>query len=251
VGLERRVEQRTAEVTAANKELEAFAYAVSHDLRAPLRAMSGFCQALKEDYGDSLDENGERYIGHIVSASRNMGELIDGLLILSRTTRGDMDRQTVDITALAEKYFAQRRLIHPEREVTATVEPGLTVYGDPRMLEIVMQNFINNAWKYTGKTEGAQVKVNGVFDGGKMWVCVSDNGAGFDPRYAGQLFEPFHRLHRQDDFPGIGIGLATVQRIVNRHGGQLRADAAPNEGATFCFWLPGVGDSVAPDETAE
>jgi len=245
VGLERRVEQRTAEVTAANRELEAFAHAVSHDLRAPLRAMSGFCQALKEDYGMSLDESGHRYVEHIISASRSMGELIDGLLILSRATRGEMVRETVSVSAIADRFLAQRRTIHPERIVSAEVEPGLELYGDARMLDVLMQNLISNAWKYTGKTADPRIKVESIARDGKRWICVSDNGAGFDPRYAGQLFEPFHRLHRQDDFPGLGIGLATVQRIVNRHGGQIHADAAPGEGATFCIWLP--DEDFAPE----
>lgn len=244
VGLERRVEHRTAEVTAANRELEAFAYAVSHDLRAPLRAMSGFCQALKEDYGTSLDENGERYVEHIVSASRNMGELIDGLLILSRATRGDMERGTVDVSVLADRFVAQRRLVHPEREVESSIDPDLSVYGDPRMLEVLVQNLINNAWKYTGKTEHPAVAVRGELIDGKRWISVSDNGAGFDSRYAGQLFEPFHRLHRQDDFPGLGIGLATVKRIVNRHGGEIHAEASPGKGATFRFWLPAQDEAL-------
>lgn len=243
--LELRVEQRTTEVTAANRELEAFAYAVSHDLRAPLRAMSGFCQALKEDYGDTIDETAERYIEHISSASRNMGELIDGLLLLSRATRGDMTRERIDVSSLAERIVEQRRAIHPEHDVAVEIEPGLEVFGDTRMIEVLMQNLINNAWKYTGKTEHPIVRIGSAESEGLRWIFVSDNGAGFDPRYAGQLFEPFHRLHRQDDFPGIGIGLATVQRIVNRHGGRITAEAAPDEGATFSFWIPD-GEPPAP-----
>ena len=237
--LEQRVALRTAEVTAANKELEAFSYAVSHDLRAPLRAMSGFSAALTEDYGDRLDDTAKDYLDHIVKAARSMGELIDGLLVLSRNTRGDIDRRPIDITAMCERLIAAQREAHPERTFTASVEPGLCVTGDPRMIEVVMQNLVNNAGKYSSHTADARITVESEEYDDRLWVCVADNGAGFDPRYIESLFEPFRRLHRQDEFPGIGIGLATVQRIVNRHGGEIRAQGEPDNGARFCIWLPG------------
>lgn len=247
VDLERKVEQRTAEVTAANRELESFAYAVSHDLRAPLRAMSGFCRALQEDYADDLDEQGRRYIEHVVTASKEMGALIDALLVLSRATRGDLKREDVDVSALAQRLVDQRRLVHPDRDVHVEIEPGLHLCGDAKMIEVLFQNLISNAWKYTGATPEPSIRVYSDTDAEGHWISIADNGAGFDPRYAGQLFEPFHRLHRQDEFPGLGIGLATVQRIVNRHGGAVRATAAPSEGATFAVRFPDDSDVIVDD----
>lgn len=236
--LERRVEQRTAEVTAANKELEAFAYAVSHDLRAPLRAMTGFCRALEEDYGAQLDETALMYTKHISGAATNMGELIDGLLVLSRATRGDMERAEVDVSAIALTAVEGDVSAEPERDVTYEIEPGIKAFGDTRMVDALINNLIGNAWKYTKGTEHAKIRVYTERRDGHEWICVADNGAGFDSAYAEQLFVPFRRLHRQDEFPGIGIGLATVQRIINRHGGGIEAEGVVGEGATFRFWLP-------------
>lgn len=242
ITLERRVEQRTAEVVAANKELEAFSYAVSHDLRAPLRAMSGFSQALVEDYSDKIDGQGHEYLEHIVSASRKMSELIDALLALSRATRGEIESERVDISALAQSLIDERRASQPERVVEVTVEPGLEAYGDPRMIEVMLRNLISNAWKYSRNRAVAHVEVGSTETGGERWICVSDDGAGFDPAYADQLYQPFRRLHRQDEFNGIGIGLATVHRIVARHGGAIRAEGEVDRGARFCFHLPEAPD---------
>jgi len=248
--LERKVAFRTAEVEATNRELEAFAYAVSHDLRAPLRAMSGFCRALEEDYGDSLDDSAHEYISFITEGSRTMSGLIDALLALSRDTRGDMLHEPVDVTELVNKVIAQRRQFYPDRDVQVHVEEGMSVFGDARMVNVLVSNLVGNAWKYTMKTEQASVSVSSSVDElGRRWIKVADNGAGFDTRYAGQLFEPFHRLHREDDFPGLGIGLATVKRIINRHGGQIRAEATPGNGATFSFWLPGSGELASGESS--
>jgi light-regulated signal transduction histidine kinase (bacteriophytochrome) len=236
--LERRVEERTAELQVANQELESFAYAVSHDLRAPLRAMSGFSQALVEDYGDRLEGEARTYLDQITSASRHMGLLIDGLLTLSRHTRGVLRRDRVDLSALAERIRKEFAQAAPERRVEWQIEPGLTAWGDVRMVEVVMSNLLGNAWKYTAGTPAPAIRVYAEPVGGERRFCVADNGAGFDMRHAEKLFQPFQRLHRQDEFPGIGIGLATVQRIVHRHGGTIRATAAPQKGATFCFTLP-------------
>lgn len=233
--LEQRVEQRTAELTATNKELDTFAYAVSHDLRAPLRALNGFSQALIEDYGDCLDGEAKNYLEQIVIASRKMGELIDGLLALSRSTRGELRHDTIDLSALAGRLLADLAQADPERTVAVDIAPGLSVDGDAHMLEAVMLNLLDNAWKYTGKTAVPAIRVYAGEIEGRRAICVTDNGAGFDMAYAEQLFQPFRRLHRQDEFPGIGIGLATVQRIIRRHGGEIRADAALGTGATFCF----------------
>ena len=235
--LEKTVEARIAELRAANTELDSFAYAVSHNLRAPLRAMSGFSQALKEDYGDHLDGDALGYLDQISLASRHMNELIDGLLTLSRSTRGELKQEALDISAMAERLLAEMIAAEQARRVAWTVEPGMQAQGDATMIEVVMRNLIDNAWKYTGKTPDATIRVYTGDSEGQRCFCVSDNGAGFDRAHAGKLFQPFQRLHRQEEFPGIGIGLATVQRIVHRHGGAIWAEGAPDQGATFCFTL--------------
>ena len=244
--LELKVAERTAELTAAKRELDAFAYAVSHDLRAPLRAMSGFSRALEEDYGDALDGVAKSDLEQIDLASHRMGDLIDGLLALSRSTRGDLRRDAVDIRPLAGRLLAELARADPGRKVATEIEDGLAVRGDARMIEVVMRNLLGNAWKYSEHTGAARIRVHAEHREERAWVCVSDNGAGFDMDHAGRLFKPFQRLHRQDEFPGIGIGLATVQRIVHRHGGAIDARGEPGAGAVFCFSLP---DS--PEEPAE
>lgn len=235
--LERRVLERTAELSAANTELESFAYAVSHDLRAPLRAMGGFSRALIEDYGDQLKGEAKVYLDQIEIAARNMGRLIDGILTLSRSTRGDLQRDPLDISAMAQRILAQLAVDSPGRKVEWRVEPGIAATGDSRMVEAVLDNLIGNAWKYTSTTAKPFIHVSGAELGGQAGVCIADNGAGFDMAYAERLFKPFQRLHRQEEFPGLGIGLATVQRIIRRHGGEIRADGRPGAGATFCFTL--------------
>ncbi len=242
-----KVTERTAELAAANQELEGFAYAVSHDLRAPLRAMSGFSRALAEDHGDKLDGEAKLYLDQIDIASRSMGGLIDGILALSRSTRGELRREAIDISPLATSLLEELARNEPERRVAWRVEPGLKVSGDPRMIEAVLRNLLGNAWKYTGKTLQPEIRVFADETGGKHYICVEDNGAGFDMAHAEQLFQPFRRLHRQDEFPGIGIGLATVQRIVRRHGGEIRAEGRPGAGARFCLTLP---DSIVANEDA-
>lgn len=246
--LEQRVAERTAELQAANAELDSFAYAVSHDLRAPLRAMSGFAEALVEDHGPHLDAEARDYLEQIMQASRRMGELIEGLLVLSRSVRGVLRNDDVDLSALAERTVAELRRGEPGREVQVTIEPGLHVRGDRRMLDAVMNNLLANAWKYTARQPHAAIRVVSQYEEGHRWVCVSDNGAGFDMAHAGRLFKAFARLHRQDEFPGIGIGLATVQRIIQRHGGRIVADGVPGQGASFRFTVPETR-SAEPMET--
>lgn len=236
--LERRVQERTAELSAANQELDSFAYAVSHDLRAPLRAMSGFSRALIEDYGAQLRGDARTWLEQIGLASRRMGELIDGILALSRSTRGELRRDTVDISALATRLLDDLARAEPERRVAVEVRPGLLATGDARMLEAALANLLANAWKYTGRASAPSIRLYAENRAGLQWYCVADNGAGFDMAHAARLFQPFQRLHRQDEFPGIGIGLATVQRIIHRHGGQIEARGEPDRGATFCFTLP-------------
>jgi PAS domain S-box-containing protein len=234
--LEARVSERTAELSAANRELETFAYAVSHDLRAPLRALSGYSQALQEDFGDTLPAQARVYLDRIHQSAARMGQLIEGILALSRSSRGELRHDRVDLSALARQRLAQLAE-ESGRRVRVSVEEGLVVGGDERMLASVMTNLLDNAWKYTGATADPQIRVHVGEVNGLRGICVSDNGAGFDMAQADRLFHPFQRLHRDDQFPGIGIGLATVQRIVHRHGGELAAVAAPGEGATFCIAL--------------
>jgi K+-sensing histidine kinase KdpD len=239
--LEQRVALRTAELTAANAELESFAYAVSHDLRAPLRAMSGFSQALIEDYGSQLQGEARTYLDQIIIGSRRMGELIDGILALSRVTRGELRRDPVDLSAIAERILAGLAAEEPAREVEWLIEPGLVACGDERMLEAVLRNLLENAWKYTGNTERAIIRFVAREQEGTRYYCVEDNGAGFENAHAGKLFQPFQRLHRQDEYPGLGIGLATAQRIIHRHGGTIHGAGSPESGASFCFALPDSG----------
>lgn len=246
--LERRVEARTAELQAANRELESFAYAVSHDLRAPLRAMSGFSQALIEDFGDRLEGEARAYLDQIIRASRHMGELIDGLLALSRCTQGELRREKIDLSTLAERIRDELSQTERRRQVLWEIEPGLITQGDPRMLEAVMRNLLLNAWKYTAHKDDAVIRVYSEHEDENRLFCITDNGAGFSMLHSNKLFQPFQRLHRQDEFPGLGIGLATVQRIIHRHGGTIGASAEPGRGAKFFFTLPPLDhrDEEAP-----
>ena len=236
-GLERRVEERTAELLGANRELDAFAYAVAHDLRAPLRAMIGFSEALVEDYGERLDGEARDFLEQIVLASRNMGGLIDGLLMLSRTTRGELRRERVDLSAMTSRLREDLERGEPGRRVEWEIAAGVFGDGDFRMLEVVMRNLIGNAWKYTAHTASPRIVFHARECDGRPLYVVEDNGAGFDVAHSERLFKPFQRLHRQDEFTGIGIGLATVQRIVHRHGGSIRAEGVPGGGAIFRFSL--------------
>lgn len=235
--LEQRVIERTAELSAANRELDSFAYAVSHDLRAPFRAINGFSQALLEDYGQSIPHEGQAYLEQMGIAANKMAELIDGLLVLSRSTRGDMRHDVIDLSALAQQLLAELSRRDPQRQVSVDVETGMQARGDGRMIEAMLRNLLENAWKYTAQREAGAIRVYSEMRGGVRYFCVADNGAGFNMEYANRLFQPFQRLHRQDEFPGIGIGLATVQRIVHRHGGCIEAYSQPGKGATFRFSL--------------
>ncbi len=234
---EEQLKQRTLELEAANKELEAFTYSVSHDLRAPLRSIDGFSQALLEDYLDKLDEPGKDYLQRVRSAAQRMGVLIDDLLSLSRVTRSDMRSEAVDLSALAQSIAEELRETQPERRVTFIIAPGLTASGDVRLLRVLMENLLSNAWKFTGHHPQARIEFGVTQVSGKETFFVRDDGAGFDMTYVDNLFGVFQRLHSQDEFPGTGIGLATVQRIIHRHGGQVWAKGAVEEGATLYFTL--------------
>lgn len=229
---------------AANQELEAFSYSVSHDLRAPLRSIDGFSQALLEDYPDRLDPRGVDYLQRLRAGSQRMGVLIDDLLRLSRVTRAEMRREVIDLTATAEAIAAALRHTAPERGATFHIQPGLKTVGDPRLLRVALENLLGNAWKFTAKRAAATIEFGATERNGADAFFVRDNGAGFDMAYAEKLFTPFQRLHGTTEFEGTGIGLATVQRIMARHGGQIWAEAAPDRGATFYFTLPAAHSTI-------
>jgi PAS domain S-box-containing protein len=235
--LEKRVAERTAELTLVNKELEAFAYSVSHDLRAPLRAIDGFSQALLEDYSGKLDETGEDYLRRVQTASRRMAQLISDLLKLSRLIREEMIREQVDLSTVASEVIADLQEAHPDRQVEVVIQPGLTVNGDSHLLRVTLENLLGNAWKFTSKQPNARIEFGCKEIDGLPTYFVRDNGAGFDMTYAHKLFGAFQRLHAVTEFDGTGIGLATVQRIIHRHGGRIWAKSQVGQGATFYFTL--------------
>jgi signal transduction histidine kinase len=235
--LEERVEERTNQLTAANKELEAFSYSVSHDLRAPLRGIEGFSQILLDEFGDKLDEQGKKYLHRIRAGSQRMESLIDDLLNLSRVTRGEIHTARLDISGMARSVATDLQKTQPEREVEFRIEDGLETKADPGLLRIVLENLLSNAWKFTSKRPSACIEFGKIDHNGTAAFFVSDDGAGFDPAYADRLFGPFQRLHAMADFPGTGVGLATVQRVIQRHGGHIWAESAVGSGATFYFTL--------------
>jgi PAS domain S-box-containing protein len=239
--LERRVRERTAELEAANRELDAFSYSVSHDLRAPLRAMDGFSMALLEDCAGILDETVQDDLRRIRAASQRMADLIDDMQKLSRVTRTEMRREQVDLAAMAEEIGADLLLTHPGRQVGLVVASDLLVDGDAGMLRLALNNLLENAWKFTARCATARIEVGAREQDGERVLFVRDNGAGFDMAYVGKLFGAFQRLHSIQEFKGTGIGLAIVQRIVRRHGGRVWAEGAVGQGATIYFTLEKKG----------
>jgi PAS domain S-box-containing protein len=235
--LEDRVRQRTSELETMNKEASAFSYSVSHDLRAPLRTMAGFSQALLEDHAERMDERGLHYLTRIQAAAQRMGDLIDALLSLSRLTRAEMEIKPADLSAIAQAVVSGLRDSDRSRKVEVKIEPGLCARGDQRLLQVALQNLISNAWKFTLHSERPTIEVGRLNDRPSPVYFVRDNGAGFDMQYANQLFAPFQRLHTEAEFAGTGIGLATVQRVILRHHGRIWAEAAEGKGATFFFEL--------------
>lgn len=231
-----RIRNLAAELAASNRELEAFAYSVSHDLRAPLRAIDGFGQALLEDHGDALDDDGRECLHRVRAASQRMGRLIEDLLQLSRITRQDMRRERVSLTDLARRQADELRSIHPRRAIRFEIPDGLEAEGDPALLEVLLANLLGNAVKFTAPRDEAVISLSRERRDGVDVFSVRDNGVGFDPAYAHKLFGAFQRLH-DVEFPGTGIGLATVQRVVRRHGGEVWAESAVDDGATFFFTL--------------
>ncbi len=232
-----KLKQDAVELATINEELVAFNYSVSHDLRSPLRSIDGFSQALLEDYTDKLDTQGRDYLTRVRAASQKMGRLIDDLLNLSRMTRTEMRREVVDLSALAQAIAVELKKREPERQVKFVIAEGMEVNGDKRLLGVLLENLLGNAWKFTGKHPKARIECGITQVNGKSAYFVRDDGAGFDMAYADKLFGAFQRLHGTTEFTGTGIGLATVQRIVHRHGGMVWAKGAVEQGATFYFTL--------------
>jgi PAS domain S-box-containing protein len=256
--LERRVAQRTAEAVdsnqkleSANKELEAFAYSVSHDLRAPLRSVDSFSQIILDEYSEKLDEDGVKYLRRIRAGAQNMGQLISDLLNLSRVSRGPLTRKPLNLSSIASMVVNELRDQEPRRIVQVEIAPDIPANGDAPLLRVVLTNLIGNAWKFTGKHEKACLEFGVTSENGVVVYFVRDNGAGFDMAYASQLFAPFQRLHQVTEFAGTGIGLATVQRIVHRHGGRIWAESSVGDGATFYFTLAAESDTKTYKEMNE
>ena len=237
--LEQRVQDRTAQLAAANKELEAFSYSVSHDLRAPLRALDGFSGHLLANYSKNADEQGQHYLARIQEASRQMGQLIEDLLNLSRISRQEMKRREADLSMIARQIAENLTRQDPQRQVEFDIAPELLVQADPNLMKIALENLLNNAYKFTSQCAQAQIKFGVDEQDGHKVYFVRDNGAGFDMAYADKLFTPFQRLHSNNEFPGTGIGLATVKRIINRHGGKIWPESKLKIGTTFYFTLDG------------
>jgi len=230
-------ERAEALLLRANKDLESFSYSVAHDLRAPLRAMSGFSRILLEDYGDKVDEEGKRHLTRVSAQAEHMGRLVDALLGLSRFTRKELQREEVNLTQHAEEVAAELRTRHPSVVVAFVAQPGMIASCDPQLVRAVLENLLANAWKFSERKPEPRVSFACTVKDGRRVYVVEDNGVGFAMAYVDKLFAPFHRLHNASEYPGTGIGLATVQRVVERHGGRAWAEGVVNEGAKFYFTL--------------
>jgi PAS domain S-box-containing protein len=236
-----------AQLEVTNQELETFSYSVSHDLRAPIRAIDGFSAILEQDYAEKLDSRGRDCLNRVRAAAQRMYTLIDALLTLSRVTREEMRRDVIDLSALARSVATELQRTHPDRKVDFVIAPGIIGVGDGSLVRVALENLIGNSWKFTGRLAKARIEFGAVDSNGSTVYYVRDNGAGFDMAYVDKLFGAFQRLHTAEEFPGTGIGLPTVQRIVRRHGGTVWAEAEINEGATFWFTLaPPMTSEMAP-----
>jgi light-regulated signal transduction histidine kinase (bacteriophytochrome) len=235
--LEQRVIIRTHQLEMANKELEAFSYSVSHDLRAPLRSIDGFSLALIEDYQDKLPAEAQNHLRRVRSAAQRMALLIDDMLNLSRVSRASLQVRLTDISALVEDIVQELKQANPERRATFAIQPGISVNCDPGLLRVALENLLRNAWKFTSKKEQTFIEFGEQNGNLTRTFFVRDNGVGFDMTYVNKLFGPFQRLHSANEFPGTGVGLATVQRILHKHGGRVWAESIPDQGATFYFTL--------------
>ena len=226
------------EIDAANKEFEALTSAAGHDLRGPMRILKGFAEALEDECGESLSEEGRGFLAEILKSSARMEDLIDGLLTFSRASRAELSHEKLDVTTLVDLVYYEMRHAQAGRNVDCQVAAGIESYGDVRLMMTVLRNLVGNAWKFTARNPTANVRCHLEAHDGRDWICVSDDGAGFDMAHAGRLFKPFTRLHRQDEFAGQGMGLAIAHRIVRRHGGEIEASSVPGQGTTVRFWLP-------------
>lgn len=235
--LENKVIERTKMLRIANKELEAFSYSVSHDLRAPLRSIDGFSQALIEDYGDTLDSTAKNYLNRVRSAAQRMSILIDDMIKLAKVSRTELSKKRINLSEIAESISTSLSEMDPDRDAEFIIQPNLNVMGDANLMKVVLQNLLENAWKFTSKEEKTRIEIGSKSVDNETVYYVRDNGAGFDMNYAKKLFTPFQRLHKEADFPGTGIGLSTVQRIIHRHLGRIWAEGKPGEGAEFCFTM--------------
>jgi signal transduction histidine kinase len=236
--LEERVKQRTSELEAANKEMEAFTYSVSHDLRAPLRTIGGFSNILQEEFGENLNEQATHYLDRVRSGTEKMENLINDLLKLSRSTRGDLHRNDINLSLIVEEIITETQQNDPDRKISIHISPEVIAYADKRLIKVALENLISNAWKYTMRATDPKIFFGMTDKNGQKAYYLQDNGAGFDMTYADKLFSPFQRLHSAKEFDGTGVGLATVQRVIHRHGGEVWADATVDKGATFYFTLP-------------
>jgi signal transduction histidine kinase len=241
--LEKRVANRTADLAAANAELEAFSYAVSHDLRAPLRGIDGFSNLLQENHAAALGTDGLRYLDRVRNGVHRMGELIDDLLELSRVTRGELSLAEVDLSEMAAQIASDLQREADDRPVTCSIQPGVIVKADSGLMRVVLENMLGNAFKYTRDASPARIELGATRRAGEVEIFVRDNGVGFDMTYVDKVFEPFQRLHSIRDFDGTGVGLATVARVIKRHNGKVRAEAAIGKGATFTITLPESGQT--------
>jgi hypothetical protein len=235
--LERRVSERTAELQYANKEMEAFCYSISHDLRAPLRSIRGYSEIILQEYGEKVEGRGAEYLKRACESAGHMNQLLDDLLRLSVISRGDLKREETDLKEMAEQIVVELKAAEPQRKVKFKIARGLTARGDERLLRIALGNLLSNAWKFTGKKADAVIEFGSTKQNGERVFYVRDNGEGFEMEWKHRLFGVFERLHPGKDFPGTGIGLAIVQRIIQRHGGRIWAEGKRNEGATFYFTM--------------
>jgi PAS domain S-box-containing protein len=242
--LEQRVRLRTTELETANRELESFAYSVSHDLRTPLRGIDGYSRLLLDDFNSVLDDQGREYLDNVRKATSQMDHLINDLLKLSRVTRLEMHYELFDLTGMAYELVAELRQQNPDRQVELLIQPGLLTFGDANLLRLALENLISNAWKFTSQNPQARIEIGVTRQDDQPVFFVRDNGVGFDMKYSHKLFVAFQRLHNAEDFEGTGVGLATVQRIIHRHSGRIWAEASVDQGATFYFTLPGIEESI-------
>jgi hypothetical protein len=236
--LEQRVRQRTSQLEAANQELEAFSYTISHDLRSPLRSIIGFSELLQMKYNNQLDEQAKQYLNRVSTSAKGINTQMDAMLSLHKLTQVELKRETVDLSGIAEEILSHLKAVEARRQVETQVAQGLTVNGDPVLLRVMLENLLSNAWKYSAKVEQARIEFGVKKEkNSSSAFYVRDNGAGFDMKRADKLFRPFQRLHSDNEFPGTGVGLASVQRIIHKHGGRIWVEAAVGRGATFYFTI--------------